>query len=90
MRKVVLDGREMTERPKVHPYLQQMLGIQSYVGNNLDALWDVLRTYDKPIHIELHYKEELLKSLGKYGESLVKTVEDVTKLNPNIYFQTSS
>lgn len=87
MREIILDGREMVNKRDVHDYLKKKLELTSFYGNNLDALWDVLRSSDERIRIILIYKEELVNSLGRYGEALVLVFEDAAKVNPNIVYQ---
>lgn len=86
MKRVILDGKLMTNKIETHKYLKSQLSICGYCGNNLDALWDVLSIYDKSISIELINCSILVKNLGGYGEALIKTFEDAAMENTNIKY----
>ncbi len=42
-----LDGRRLAEKAEAHAYLQEILPLPEYYGQNLDALYDVLTENDK-------------------------------------------
>ena len=84
---VTLDGNKMIKEDDVHPYLKTQLNINEYYGNNLDALWDALSSFDRPLHIELIHAERMLKQAGNYGKSLIKVFEEAETENPNIHFR---
>jgi len=84
---ITLDGRKMLDKDAVHAYLKAVLHLDEYYGNNLDALWDVLSSYYQPLEIHLIYREEMLKHLGSYGESLIKLFEEVAEENGEIVFR---
>lgn len=87
MRTVRLDGLSMVDKEMTHKYIQEQLGIPSYYGYNLDALYDALSVYDKDLSIMLINKPDLLEQLGPYGERLIETFIDVEKVNRNIAFK---
>ena len=84
---IILDGNEMQNKEGVHLYLKYKLNIKEYYGNNLDALWDALSTYNHSIKIVLIHSEQMLENLGNYGESIVSVFEDAARENSNIVFQ---
>lgn len=90
MRNIVLDGRSMGTKEVAHLYLKWVLKASEYHGKNLDALWDVLSTYDRPISISLINKEYLIADLGDYGESLLQVFIDGEKENENIILDKES
>ncbi|HEY8364695.1 MAG TPA: barstar family protein [Haloplasmataceae bacterium] len=83
---VILEGHKMINRNTIHPYLKEKLDLPEYYGNNLDALWDVLSTYDKKLEIVLQEKDILIKNLGTYGESLIDLLIQASNENGNISF----
>src|SRR5690625_2035206 len=87
MQELVLDGKELRKKEDMHSYLKRQLEVPEYHGANLDALWDVLSTYDQPLKIELMHEKTLHENLGNYGKALVQLLEDAAEANPNIHFQ---
>jgi len=87
MIKVLLDGKHMKTKETVHLYIKNELDSKEYFGNNLDALYDVLSTYNQPIEIVLINKDRLIENLEDYGRALVKLFEDVEEENTNIEFK---
>lgn len=79
--KIVLDGREMRTREKFHADVKEALGLPSYYGNNLDALYDCLTTHFAPRLIEIAFVEEMLENLGKYGEAIVHVFQEAAQEN---------
>ncbi|GEK92005.1 barstar family protein [Alkalibacterium kapii] len=86
MRTVRLDGQFMCDAEAAHSYIQAQLGIHTYSGFNLDALYDVLSAYDKTIWITLINEPLVHEFLGDYGERLIQTFQDIEKINENIQF----
>lgn len=80
-------GKKMKTKEGTHEYLKNKLESQEYHGNNLDALWDVISTYSKPIKIKLKHKDKLIENLGSYGESLIQVFQDAEKENCNVLFK---
>ena len=78
---VIIDGRKMTDKQKLHEYLKEQCNFPDYYGNNLDALYDVLSERQTPLEIKLEYAEELKEILCGYGEAFIETLEDVAASN---------
>ena len=77
MRKIlIIDGRRCKNKEKTHEYLAKKKGFPPYYGKNLDALADVLSSYDKNITIKLKYSSSIRKNLGEYGETMLKIFTD--------------
>ena len=83
MRKITLDGNKMKNKEDVHHYLKEELQIKEYYGNNLDALWDALISYDLPMKIRLIHYPEMIKNLGDYGHALINVFRDAEIVNTN-------
>lgn len=86
MIEIILDGKKMKTREKAHLHIKDQLISPEYHGNNLDALWDVISSYDMKINIELINKRCLMENLGDYGQSIIDVLEDGEKENSNINF----
>lgn len=87
MKKVILNGKYMKSKRLVHLYIKFKLDSNEYIGNNLDALWDVLSTYSQPLKVGLVNKDKLIENLGEYGLSLIQVFEDAVEENKNIEFE---
>lgn len=85
----VLNGHNMMNKKQVHDYLSERFNFPDYYGRNLDALYDLMSTYQQPekLIILLIYSEIMFDQLGEYGEKLVSVFEDANKINPNIDFR---
>lgn len=84
MRVIQLDGRDMTDRESIHHYLQEKLGIVEYYGHNLDALYDILSTWDEDLTIQLSHSEDVLSHLDRYGETLLNTLQEASLENESL------
>ncbi|GAA0357101.1 hypothetical protein GCM10008932_07480 [Alkalibacterium iburiense] len=84
MRIIQLDGRDMTDKDSIHQYLQEKLGIVEYYGHNLDALYDILSTWDEEITIQLSHSEDVLSHLDRYGETLLNTLQEASLENDSL------
>lgn len=87
MIKITLNGKKMDTKEKAHLYIKRKLNTPEYYGKNLDALWDVLSSYNEPIIISLKNKDKLIENLGDYGESIIGVFQDAEKENDNISFE---
>lgn len=85
----VLNGHSMLNKKQVHEYLISRFNFPDYYGKNLDALYDLMSTYQQPekLVILLIYPEVLFDHLGEYGVSLIQTFIDASRVNPNIDFR---
>lgn len=77
MRIILLDARLMTSKDTVHAYLQEELGREEYVGQNLDALYDVLSTWDEETTLVIAYTEELALEEDSYGKKVLNVFQEV-------------
>ncbi|NLI89057.1 MAG: barstar family protein [Epulopiscium sp.] len=84
MTEVILDGQEMVNREATHKYIKDKLSLPSYYGENLDALWDMIVTYDRDIQIRLINKEALAENLGQYGKDIIGIFMEASRENNNI------
>lgn len=80
----ILNGKKMTSKEEAHDYIQDQLGLSSYYGKNLDALWDELTSLEGPLDIKIRHSKKIKNSLGAYGKRLIETFEDAARDNKNI------
>jgi len=83
---VRLDGAKMSDKEAAHIYLREMLSFPPYYGKNLDALWDMLVTYDGEICIVLENKDAVLDHLENYGKALIEVFEDAVRAKVGMTF----
>lgn len=84
---VELDCRMMPDRGASHDYLAEKFEFPGYYGRNLDALFDLLSTYEKDAQIIVRAPELLEENLGTYGKNILKTLEDAARENPKLTLQ---
>lgn len=79
-----LDGTVLKSKEELHNTIAWQLSLPDYYGHNLDALWDVLSTWSKPLQIEVSNIVLLQKHLGEYEEALLQVLNDVVAENDAI------
>ena len=87
MKRILLDGEKMNTKEEAHVYISKGLNFAQYYGKNLDALWDILSTYDVPIHIVFKNTEILKNNLEQYGNRLLKVFLEASEDNDNLFFE---
>ncbi len=87
MMRVELNGKKMLSKELTHEYLKWKLKLPNYYGKNLDALWDILTSFDREIKIIFLNTDCAIESLGEYGESLVEVFQDAVEENANIILE---
>ena len=81
---IMLDGKAMVDRPAAHSHLAQRLDLPTYYGRNLDALYDVLTEIGTDTELILEDPAAVVENLGKYGESLLSTMQEAAEENPHL------
>ena len=81
---VTLSGKAMVDRPAAHSHLAERLGLPTYYGRNLDALYDVLMDIGEDTQIILEDPAAVIENLGKYGEALLSTMQEAAEDNPHL------
>ncbi len=87
MMKITLNGKNMTSKQRAHGYIRWKLKSQEYHGDNLDALWDVLSSYDQEVEVSFVNTHKLIEALGEYGESMISVFQDASQENKKITFK---
>lgn len=74
--KVILDGREMTDKETTHLYLKEQLQFPDYYGCNLDALYDCLTDTEEELQLQMVHIDVMKEHLGEYADALLETIAD--------------
>ena len=84
MEEIILNCRDMRTKEKAHEYIMKKMNFPDYYGKNLDALYDILSTYDKEVIIKFIDAEFLFEALGDYGTSLIDVFKEAEEENSRI------
>ena len=79
---LILDGKIILNKSILYKQLKMQINNEEFIGENLDALWDVLTMYNK---ITIIIKNDVLlkRNLNNYYDSLIILFEDLVKINEN-------
>ena len=81
---LIIDGKNMTARRAAHEEIAGKLNFPAYYGHNLDALYDMLSTFEGSVR--LVNTAEMLNTLQGYGCNLLKTFYDAMEANGRFVF----
>lgn len=76
-----IDGAVIESKEELHNTIAWQLSLPAYYGHNLDALWDVLSTWTKPLIIEVTHTAQLKGTLEEYADALLDLLRDVKAEN---------
>ncbi|MBQ5708222.1 MAG: barstar family protein [Peptococcaceae bacterium] len=79
-----LDGTVLKSKEELHSTISWQLQLTDYYGRNLDAFWDVLSAWNKPLIIKVTNTAQLYDYLGDYAQSLLELLRDVAAENSTI------
>lgn len=79
---LILDGKNILNKSLLYKQLKMQINNEEFIGENLDALWDVLTMYNK-ITIIIKNDALLKRNLNNYYDSLIILFEDLVKINEN-------
>lgn len=82
----VLNGQVMIDPITTHQYIKERFNFPEYYGHNLDALYDLLSTYndESTLNIVLIKTNYLLTLQPEYGQKLIETLLDAQNTNYKI------
>lgn len=86
MKRIILDGNLMTCAIKAHEYIAQAMDFPDYYGKNLDALWDILSTYEEATIIFEDYLDICYEETD-YREKLINTFLEAAEENSNLILE---
>ncbi len=83
MKTICLAPNQYSSLQEVHGFLKKTLNFPEYYGENLDALYDMLTTYDSPLTLCLHcgYSEKLPFSAW---ERFFRVLQEASQENPRM------
>lgn len=67
-----LNGKELANQQLLHETIARQLHLPDYYGENLDALWDILSSWNEPLAIIIEKPTRFVEQLGGYGESVLQ------------------
>ncbi len=76
-----LNGGQLTDRQQLHEAIAQQLRLPDYYGENLDALWDILSSWNEPLQIVVEDSGRLIGGLGSYGEAVLQLFQEAEAEN---------
>lgn len=79
----IIDGKKITNKESLYNQLELDLKIQGEYGRNLDGLWDYLS--GTKANVIIKDPENIEKSLGNYGRSLIKLFLDLEPMGYGVY-----
>ncbi|MBM7562925.1 barstar family protein [Fusibacter tunisiensis] len=88
MKKVYIEGGQSVTKADLHLQIKNKMGFPDHYGQNLDALYDVLSTWDIPVEICVLNPSKLIHNLGKYAEDFLKTIEEAGEVNWKVKLST--
>lgn len=87
MKIINIDGKLIKSKLGIHKFLKNRINDDAYIGNNLDALYDVLSNYSEKLKFNMYNLKYVNNELAPYVNSLIKTFEDLVAVNENIEFE---
>jgi ribonuclease inhibitor len=84
-----LDGNVLKSKEELHSTISWQLELPDYYGHNLDALWDMLSTWSKPLSIEVTHAEQFIANLGDYADALFGLLHDAADENKEVILNIS-
>lgn len=75
-----LDGKQIKNKELLFIHLKNEIKSLEFIGNNLDALWDVLSSYNSKIAVKIINVESLINNLGDYGKSLISLFKELDNI----------
>lgn len=84
---VLLDADKLKEKDVFHPYFKEKLSIKGYHGNNLDAMWDALSSFNRKLRIYIYNYKEMKNEKETYRNDIIEILEELEETYNNISFK---
>ena len=85
MKKVVLEGKYLSDRETAHEYLKEVLDLPKYYGKNLDALYDCLTDLEEiSIEIRVTADRAVEEENTAYFEKILRVFKAAARENQNL------
>ncbi|MDD4000229.1 MAG: GNAT family N-acetyltransferase [Bacilli bacterium] len=81
---IILNGKQINDKETLFSSLKSQINSSDFYGNNLDALWDVLSSFDAEMKISIINYDDLKNNLGSYAEELFELFEDLKAINDKV------
>ena len=81
---VKIDCSLFEDKKQMHEIIRNELQIKDYIGNNLDALYDVLTSISSKTSISFYNLSSANKVLGTYFDNFIKALFDAAETNKNL------
>ena len=83
MKTICLAPNQYSSLQEVHGFLKKTLNFPEYYGENLDALYDMLTTYDSPLAFCLHCGYEEKRTFFAW-ERFFRVLQEASQENPRM------
>ena len=83
-KKITVDAAAFADPKTVHAVLKEALDSEAYLGNNLDALSDVLTTLGRKTKLTVVHYAAAEKALGEYAARLALVLASAASANPRL------
>ena len=78
---IIIDGQRIDSAEQLYRTLGEQLELPVYFGNNLDALYDVLTEFSRPLEVRMWNEPMLDQKLGSYAARLRRMLRDAAGNN---------
>lgn len=82
--KIIVDCSAFTSKEQLHRTMKEKLNNNGYIGNSLDALYDVLCSISSPVDITFINTSTANTALGKYFDRFIKVILNASDGNSNL------
>lgn len=81
---LILNGLNIKNKEQLYFEIKKQLNNDELIGDNLDALFEVLLSYNTPLRIQVKNYANLHNNLQGYSVYLIKVFKDAVDENKNI------
>lgn len=81
---ILLDGNVIVNKETLFTSLKNQINTDDLLGNNLDALWDVLSYGIDILEVTIKNKNALENNLGDYFDKLLNLFEELNQTTVNV------
>lgn len=84
MKELTIDFTAFSGKKQAHESLKTLLDRPDYIGNNLDALHDVLTSITEPTTVRLIHVSKAKEQIGSYAAGLMRVFCDAATENDHL------
>jgi len=78
-KRVLINGKKIIDKTSLYAYLHQQFNFPYPIGQNLDALWDVLSHNQTLKKITIIHSEVIKHNLNEYADALIDLFKSLQK-----------